>query len=114
MSLRRLPPATIEQFATGADHMPVSKMAEQQPFVPKLMDRFIRSSFYDHEQKTLATEVMDLSLLTPIQKCVLYECELKVLLVLSLRLNVTKEQNVLVGSLLHHYTAEQFPIRRAR
>ncbi|CAO3592950.1 unnamed protein product [Absidia cylindrospora] len=114
MALRRLPSSTIDVFATGAERMTISRLIEQQPFVPKLIDRYLRSSFNDHEQKSFSTEFMDLSAITPIQKCVLYECELKVLLILSSRLNLTKQQNWLINSLLHHYSATQYPIRRTR
>ncbi|CAO3592351.1 unnamed protein product [Absidia cylindrospora] len=114
LALNHLPTTTIDLFTTGSDQMTISKMIQQQPLVPKLIDRFLRSSFSNNEQSVFSTELMDLSTLTPIQKCVLHECELKVLFGLSPRLDLTKSQSWLIGSLLHHYTPDRYPIRRGR
>ncbi|KAI9309057.1 hypothetical protein BJ944DRAFT_254223 [Cunninghamella echinulata] len=114
MALKRIPYSTIISFTSGSDKMAVSTLIEQKPLVPKLIDRFLRCSISDHEQKSFATEHMDLSGLTATQKCVLYECEVQVLLTLSSRLNLVKQQNWLIHTLLQHYSEIQFPIRRAR
>lgn len=114
MALKRIPYSTIISFTSGSDKMAVSTLIEQKPLVPKLIDRFLRCSISDHGQKSFATEHMDLSGLTATQKCVLYECEVQVLLTLSSRLNLVKQQNWLIHTLLQHYSEIQFPIRRAR
>ncbi|KAI8093675.1 uncharacterized protein BX664DRAFT_259957 [Halteromyces radiatus] len=114
MALKRVPATTVDTFTTGSERMSISRMIEQQPLVPKLMDRFLRSSIGEHEQRPLATELLDTSLITPIQQCVLYECELQILFKLSSRQNLMKQQNWFISSLLQHYTTEHYPIRRTR
>ncbi|ORZ20232.1 hypothetical protein BCR42DRAFT_322246, partial [Absidia repens] len=114
LALNHLPATTIDMFTTGSDQMTISKMIQRQPLVPNLIARFLRSAFSNNEQNVFSTELMDLSTLTPIQKCVLHECELKVLLRLSPRLDLTKSQSWLIDSLLHHYTPVRYPIRRGR
>ncbi|GAA5799445.1 hypothetical protein HPULCUR_004860 [Helicostylum pulchrum] len=115
-ALKRVPVSAIEKFASRADSVAVSTIIETDPLVPKLIDRFLRASIIDPDQSDIhfASEFMDLSTLTPVQQCAIYECELKVWTFLSLKLNVTKFQSSIIEKLLEVYTIDQYPIRRAR
>ncbi|KAI8083493.1 hypothetical protein BDF21DRAFT_337172 [Thamnidium elegans] len=115
-ALKRVPVSAIEKFASRADSVAVSTIIETDPLVPKLIDRFLRASIIDPDQSDIhfASEFMDLTTLSPVQQCAIYECELKVWTFLSLKLNVTKFQTSIIEKLLEVYTPDQYPIRRAR
>ncbi|ORX55551.1 hypothetical protein DM01DRAFT_253400 [Hesseltinella vesiculosa] len=114
LALARVPQSNILAFIDKADSLTVARLAVQQPLIPKLMDRFLRTSVGDHEQGTYASGYLKMAGLTPIQKAVVYECELKIFLLLSHRMNLSKEINNLIAAILNEYSQDRYPIRRAR
>lgn len=115
-ALKRVPHYVVEKFTSRADNTAVSTIIETDPLVPKLIDRFLRSSIIDPAQSEIrfASQVMELFTLTPIQQGIIYECELKVWNFLALKMNVTKFQLSIIHKLLEIYNGHDYPIRRAR
>lgn len=116
LALKRVPVSAIQKFVAQADTTAVQAMIEKDPLVPKLIDRFLRASIIDPHQSEIhfASEYMELSSLTAIQQCFIYECELKVWNVLALKMNLVKYQLHIIDKLLEAYNAEGYPIRRTR
>ena len=116
MALQRAPLSTIQKFVHEANTTAVSTMIEKDPLLPKLVDRFLRASIIDPHQAEIrfASEFMSLSSLTDIDRCIIYECELKVWNALSHKMNLVKYQMSIVNRLLECYDGKLYPIRRAR
>lgn len=116
LALKRIPVSEIEKFIKKADKTAVSTVMEQDPLIPKLVDRFLRASVIDPEQESInfASEHINLSTINSIQKCFIYECELKVWHALSLKMKLFKYELFIIERLLQIYDAENFPLRRAR
>jgi hypothetical protein len=115
MALKYIPAATLHLLTAESDQLAISTLIERQSLIPRLMECFIRATFSDNGYPTTyATELMDLATLTPLQQCVLHECELRVLLGPCSRHTLTAQQGSIIGTLLQHYTYDQHPIRRAR
>lgn len=116
MALQRAPISSIEKFVSQASTTAVSTIIESEPLIPKLIDRFLRASIIDPHQSEIrfASEFLDLSTLSAIQQCIIYECELRVWNALSLKMNLVKYQMLIVEKLLEFYNPENFPIRRTR
>lgn len=115
-SLKCIPMTVIKQFVSRAETTAISSIIETEPFIPKIIDRFLRSSIIDPNQSEIcfASAMIKLLGLTPVQKAVIYECELKVWDSLALKMNVTKFQLAIIDKLLDVYTKREYPIRRAR
>ncbi|KAI8341774.1 peptidase family C50-domain-containing protein [Chlamydoabsidia padenii] len=115
MALKHIPASTIDLFIMDSDRLAISTLIKRQPLVPGLINRFIQASYSDHTgQTTYSTEIMDTSTLTSIQICILYECEVRALFTLLPRPNLIMQQDLMIDSLLQHYPADQYPIRRTR
>ncbi|KAI8639656.1 hypothetical protein BD408DRAFT_349538 [Parasitella parasitica] len=116
LALKRIPASEIKRFVNNADTTAVSTVMEQDSLIPKLIDRFLRASVIDPEQESIhfASEYINLSALDPIQKCFVYECELKVWHLLSLKMKLYKYELFIIERLLQMYNATKYPIRRAR
>lgn len=116
MALQRAPISTIEKFISQASTTAVSTIVETDPLIPKLIDRFLRASIIDPDQSEIqfACEFLDLSTLSVIQQCIIYECELRVWNVLALKMDLVKFQMMIIEKLLECYDSENFPVRRAR
>ncbi|KAF7730176.1 hypothetical protein EC973_002784 [Apophysomyces ossiformis] len=115
LALKRLPSTTIEVFVKHASSESISALAQQNPLIPKLIDRFLRSSIVAADQEvTFASDIMDTTTLSATQLSVLLECELKVLHALSAKMDLTRQQSKLINILLYHYTCKSYPIRRTR
>lgn len=116
MALQRAPISTIEKFISQASNTAVSTIIETDPLIPKLIDRFLRASIIDPDQSEIqfACEFLDLSTLSVVQQCIIYECELRVWNVLSLKMDLVKFQMMIIEKLLECYDSEHFPVRRAR
>lgn len=116
MALQRAPISSIEKFVSQASTTAVSTIIESDPLIPKLIDRFLRASIIDPHQSEIrfSSEFLDLSTLSAIQQCIIYECELRVWNALSLKMNLVKYQMLIVEKLLEFYNPENSPIRRTR
>ncbi len=116
MALQRAPISSIEKFVSQASTTAVSTTIENDPLIPKLIDRFLRASIIDPDQFEVrfASELMDLSTISLIQQCIIYECELRVWNALSVKMNLFKYQMLIIEKLLELYNSQNFPIRRAR
>lgn len=116
LALKRIPVSEIEKFVKKADKTAVSTVMEQDPLIPKLIDRFLRASVIDPEQESIhfASEHINLSTIDSIQKCFIYECELKIWHALSVKMKLFKYELFIIERLLQIYDAESFPLRRAR
>ncbi|GAN04654.1 conserved hypothetical protein [Mucor ambiguus] len=116
LALKRIPVSEIEKFVSKADTTAVSTVMEQDTLIPKLIDRFLRASVIDPDQETIhfASEHINLSTIHSIQKCFIYECELKVWHALSVKMKLFKYELFIMERLLQVYDAAHFPLRRAR
>lgn len=116
LALKRIPVSLIEDFVSKANTTAVSTLMEQETLIPKLMDHFLTAAVVDPELADIefASERMNLSTLDEVQKCIIYECELKLWNVLALKMNVSKFQISIINKLLEFYDATRYPIRRAR
>lgn len=116
LALKRLPFSSIEAFVKDADSLGIFSLIENNPFIPKLIERFMRSVIVDDNQThvTFASELMDIDRLTASQRCIIHECELKVLYNLSAKLNCSRHQRTLINTILHNYSSKTHPLRRVR
>lgn len=116
LALKRLPRSNIKAFVRDHNKLSVYGLIEKNPFVPKLIERFLRASIVDDDmpQVDFAHDMMDLDDLQPSEKCIIYECELKVLQKLSSKYDCNRQQVVLVSALLRNYDSLEYPLRRAR
>lgn len=116
LALKRIPASEIQKFVGKADTTAVSTVMEQDTLIPKLMDRFLRASVIDPDQESIhfASEHISLSAVNAIQKCFIYECELKVWHALSVKMKLFKYELFIMERLLQVYDAEHYPLRRAR
>lgn len=116
MALQRAPISAIEKFISQASTTAVSAIAEANPLIFKLLDRFLRASIIDPDQSEIqfGCEFLDLSTLSVVQQCIIYECELRVWNVLALKMDLIKFQMMIIEKLLECYDSENFPVRRAR
>ncbi|KAL9542009.1 hypothetical protein MBANPS3_008825 [Mucor bainieri] len=116
LALKRIPASQVDKFVHKADTTAVSTVMEQDTLIPKLIDRFLRASVIDPDQETIhfASEHIHLSWLSAVQRCFVYECELKVWHALSVKLKLFKYELFIMERLLQVYDAESFPLRRAR
>ncbi|KAL7308034.1 separin protein, variant 2 [Mucor circinelloides] len=116
LALKRIPVSEIEKFVSKADTTAVSTVMEQETLIPKLIDRFLRASVIDPDQESIqfASEHINLSTINSVQKCFIYECELKVWHALSVKMKLFKYELFIMERLLQVYDAEHFPLRRAR
>ncbi|KAI8071039.1 peptidase family C50-domain-containing protein [Gongronella butleri] len=114
LALKRVPHSSLVAFTANADTMTITRMAAHQPLVPKLMDRFLRSSVDDHEQGAFASAYLNTNDLNPVQQAAIKECELKIFRLLSHRFKLVKQQKSLIKGILDAYKPDKYPIRRAR
>ncbi|ORZ02601.1 hypothetical protein BCR43DRAFT_429744, partial [Syncephalastrum racemosum] len=116
LALRRLPRSSIDAFVKDLDTLSAASLAEANPIIPKLMERFMRVNFIDNEDEEghFASGAMDLSHLSGAKRCLIHEYELKILTSLSARRDCSVYQNILLDTLLSFYTQRHFPVRRAR
>ncbi|KAG2223166.1 hypothetical protein INT45_011512, partial [Circinella minor] len=116
LSLKRLPSSSIENFVKEANSLAIYTLMEKQPIIPKLIERYLRATITGESdlEISFASEIMDLHQLDSAQKCVVYECELRAMYMLSASFDCSRHQSAIINTLLRHYTAETYPIRRAR
>lgn len=116
LSLKRLPSSSIENFVKEANSLAIYTLMEKQPVIPKLIERYLRAAITDESdlEISFASEIMDLHQLDSAQKSIIYECELRAMYMLSASFDCSRHQSAIIHTLLRHYTAETYPIRRAR
>ncbi|KAG1470681.1 hypothetical protein G6F56_002539 [Rhizopus delemar] len=116
IALRQIPISKIKLFIDKGNSKAVSAISEEETLLPKLMDRFLRASIVDPNQAsvTYACEHLQLSSFNDAEQCILFECELRVWSVLSLKANLSKFQLHIVNQLLEIYTPDIYPLRRIR
>ncbi|KAI7862463.1 hypothetical protein BDF14DRAFT_1736135 [Spinellus fusiger] len=115
-ALRRLPTSAIDAFVKNASTMAPSSMVSRNPLISKAMDRFLRSSIIDMDEEglVLASDIMNLSNVTPVDACAIYECELGILQAIMVKRDVLLHQEKIIHKLMKVYTVKEYPIRRAR
>ncbi|EIE75671.1 hypothetical protein RO3G_00375 [Rhizopus delemar RA 99-880] len=116
LGLRQIPTSKIKNFVDQGNSIAVSTIMENDRLIPKLMDRFLRTSIIDPKQEsvTFASEHLDLSNFNLIQQSIIYECELKVWSILSLKTKLNRFQLFIAEKLLEVYEPTSYPLRRAR
>ncbi|KAI9030916.1 peptidase family C50-domain-containing protein [Phycomyces nitens] len=115
-ALMRFPVSSIKSFVSQASSTPISTIVYKNPLIPKTMDRFLRCSAVDMNMLDvqLASNALDLSQLTPLESCIVYECELAILQALMVKRDVSLLQESVFDILLSVYRPETCPIRRTR
>ncbi|KAI8890027.1 hypothetical protein K501DRAFT_169500 [Backusella circina FSU 941] len=118
LALKRIPIQSLQTFVQHAGTTCVASLVEKYPLVPKIMDRFIRTSVVEEQQPqnniVYAFSLMNMASLTPIQTAIIYECELKIWNNLGKRMKLGKYQFDIIEKLLSVYDGTLYPIRRAR
>jgi hypothetical protein len=116
LALKRVPVQSLNTFVKHASTECVHSLAEKFPLIPKIMNRFLRTSVVDEQQSNVvfATTLMNIGSLTPIQTAIIYEYELKIWNNMGKNLKLSKYQFDLIDRLLNVYDAALYPIRRAR
>ncbi|KAI9319353.1 hypothetical protein BX666DRAFT_1854216 [Dichotomocladium elegans] len=115
-ALKKIPKSSIVAFVKKADQLGLYSLIEQNPLIPKLIDRYLRAALFDGNPKmlTFASDVMQLHDLTQEQKCIIFECELRTLSLYSFQVDCRIHQATIIEKLMQYYTPSLYPLRRAR